>query len=165
MCSYMKITSIHQIKDSFYKSKIGFQGPVNNLYLKSFYPKRQNNLLMSKSSNRASATKRKTSNNPIKQLSTSNPKNQNKNFMVTKSISISQRKNITTKTSLSASKKSNSLNNSYFKPQSVNDSLISRKNLNITASARKKNQSRAKTPNCTSMFPLDSASIKHVGAL
>ena len=149
MSSYMKITSMHQNQDSFYKSKIGFQGPVNNLYLKSFYPKRQNNLLKSKSSNRASSTKRKTSNNPIKQLSTSNPKNQNKNFMFTKSTSISQRKNITTKTSLSASKKSNSLNNSYFKPQNVNDSLISRKNLNITASARKKNQSRAKTPNVT----------------
>lgn len=147
----MKITSMHHNQESFYKSKIGFQGTVNSLYLKSFYPKRQNNLLMSKSSNRASSTKRKTSNNPIKQLSTSNPKNQNKNFLFTKSNSISQRKNTTTKSSLSASRKSNSLNNSYFKPQSVNDSLISRKNLNITSSARKKNQSRAKTPNLTKL--------------
>lgn len=146
MSTYKKISSLNQNMNPSFKTKIDF-AKHSNLYLNYSHPKRNNNPQLSKSSNRSSSAKSKIYNHPIKQNSLSHPKNQNKNFMFIKAPSKLTRKEISVKTSHSSSVKTTSLNNSYFKPPSVNDSIPSGKNLNITASARKKNMNRAKTPN------------------
>lgn len=145
MSTYKKISSLNQNRNLSFKTKLDFS-KHSTLYLNYSNPKRNNNLQLSKSTNRSSSAKQKV-NHPIKQISLSHPKNQNKNFMFVKAPSKIPRKEISVKTSHSSSVKTTSLNNSYFKPSSVNDSIQSGKNLNITASARKKNMNRAKTPN------------------